>query len=128
MKRKKSLDPSKSFGILFFIIFFIYGIWPIFNSNSIRIWSLVIAVVFFILVLFNSKLLVPLNSMWLKFGELLGKIISPIVMAFVYFFVITPIGIIVRLFGKDLLQIKFNSKSTYWINRKKNIGSMKRQF
>ena len=128
MKRKKLLGPNKSFGILFFIIFFIYGIWPIFNSNSIRIWSLVIAVVFFILVLFNSKLLVPLNSMWLKFGALLGKIISPIVMAFVYFFVITPIAIIIRLLGKDLLKVKFNTRSSYWISRDKNIGSMKKQF
>ena len=128
MKRKKLLDPNKSFGILFFIIFFIYGIWPIFNSNGIRIWSLVIAVVFFILVLFNSKLLVPLNNMWLKFGELLGKIISPIVMAFVYFFVITPIAIIIRLLGKDLLKVKFNTRSSYWISRDKNIGSMKKQF
>ena len=128
MKRKKSLDPSKSFGILFFIIFFVYGIWPIFNSNGIRIWSLVIAVVFFILVLLNSKLLVPLNSMWLKFGELLGKIISPIVMAFVYFFVITPIAIIIRLLGKDLLKVKFNTRSSYWTSRDKNIGSMKKQF
>ena len=128
MKKKKLLDPNKSFGILFFIIFFIYGIWPIFNSNEIRIWSLVIAVVFFILVLFNSKLLVPLNIIWLKFGELLGEIIAPIVMAFVYFFVITPIAIIVRLLGKDLLKVKFNTKSTYWISRDKNIGSMKKQF
>ena len=128
MKKKKLLGPNKSFGILFFIIFFIYGIWPIFNSNGIRIWSLVIAVVFFILVLFNSKLLVPLNRMWLKFGELLGKIISPIVMAFVYFFVITPIAIIIRLLGKDLLKVKFNTRSSYWISRDKNIGSMKKQF
>ena len=128
MKRKKLLGPNKSFGILFFIIFFIYGIWPIFNSNSIRIWSLVIAVVFFILVLFNSKLLVPLNSIWLKFGELLGKIVSPIAMAFVYFIVITPIAIIIRLLGKDLLNVKFNTRSSYWTSRDENIGSMKKQF
>jgi hypothetical protein len=66
--------------------------------------------------------------MWLKFGELLGKIISPIVMAFVYFFDITPIAIIIRLLGKDLLKVKFNTRSSYWISRDKNIGSMKKQF
>ena len=128
MKKKKTMNPGRNFGILFFIVFVLYGVWPILQSNDPRVWSLIIGAVFLILALFYSKVLIPLNNIWIKFGELLGKIISPIVMAFVYFFVITPIGIIVRLFGKDLLQIKFNSKSTYWINRKKNIGSMKRQF
>ena len=128
MKKKKTINPGRNFGILFFIVFVIYGIWPILQSNDPRVWSLIIGAVFLILALFYSRVLIPLNNIWIKFGELLGKIISPIVMTFVYFFVITPIGIIVRLFGKDLLQIKFNSKPTYWINRKKNIGSMKRQF
>ena len=128
MKKKKAINPGRNFGILFSIVFVLYGVWPILQSNDPRVWSLIIGAVFLILALFYSKVLIPLNNIWIKFGELLGKIISPIVMAFVYFFVITPIGIIARLFGKDLLQIKFNSKSTYWINRKKNIGSMKRQF
>ena len=76
----------------------------------------------------NSKLLTPLNLIWIKFGELLGKIISPIVMGVVYFIIITPIGFFVRLLGKDLLNIKFSKKDSYWIKREKNIGSMKRQF
>ena len=126
---KKSLKSSnKSFGILFFIVFTLYGIWPMLSSGDLRIWSLAIGVIFLILGLLNSKLLGPLNLAWVKFGEILGRIIAPIVMAFVYFCVITPTAIIIRLLGKDLLKVKFNTRSSYWISRDKNIGSMKRQF
>ena len=128
MRKEKLVNSNKSFGILFFIIFFLYGIWPILSLNEIRIWSLAISVIFLILGIFNSKILSPINNYWIKFGELLGKIISPIVMSFVYFFVITPIAIIIRLLGKDLLRTKFDKKLSYWINREKNIGSMKKQF
>ena len=126
---KKSLKSSnKSFGILFFIVFTLYGIWPMLSSGDLRIWSLAIGVTFLILGLLNSKLLSPLNLAWVKFGEILGRIIAPIVMAFVYFCVITPTAIIIRLLGKDLLKVKFNTRSSYWISRDKNIGSMKKQF
>ena len=126
---KKSLKSSnKSFGILFFIVFTLYGVWPMLSSGDLRIWSLAIGVTFLILGLLNSKLLGPLNLAWVKFGEILGRIIAPIVMAFVYFCVITPIAIIIRLLGKDLLKTKFDKKLSYWINREKNIGSMKKQF
>ena len=126
---KKSLKSSnKNFGILFFIVFTLYGIWPTLSSGDLRIWSLAIGVTFLILGLLNSKLLGPLNLAWVKFGEILGRIIAPIVMAFVYFCVITPIAIIIRLLGKDLLKVKFNTRSSYWISRDKNIGSMKKQF
>ena len=128
MKKKKSISSNKSFGILFFLFFFFYGIWPVLSSNDIRIWSLVVSIVFLILGLLNSKILSPLNNYWIKFGELLGKIISPIVMGFIYFGIVTPMAIIIRLLKKDLLNIKFNKKSSYWINRNKNIGSMKKQF
>tara|TARA_B100000686_G_scaffold352088_1_gene452833 strand:+ start:13 stop:393 length:381 start_codon:yes stop_codon:yes gene_type:complete len=123
-----SNNSNKSFGVVFFVVFFIYGMWPILNSEEIRVWSLAVGIIFLILGLLNSKLLTPLNNLWIKLGEQLGKIISPIVMAFVYFFVITPIAIIVRLFGKDLLKIKFNEKNSYWIKRDKNIGTMKKQY
>tara|TARA_X000001036_G_C20554686_1_gene755848 strand:+ start:523 stop:894 length:372 start_codon:yes stop_codon:yes gene_type:complete len=121
-------NSSKNFGILFFIIFLIYGLWPLLNQDAIRVWSLVIGLIFLILALLNSKILNPLSSLWIKFGELLGKIISPLVMAFIYFLIITPIAIIIRLSRKDLLKTKFNSSSSYWIKRLKNIGSMKKQF
>ena len=126
--KKKSINSNKSFGILFFIVFFLYGIWPILSSNEIRIWSLSIGIIFLILGLLNSKLLTPFHNLWLKFGTLLGRIVSPIVMFLIYFVFITPLAVIIRLFGKDLLRTKFSKDSSYWIKREKNIGSMKKQF
>ena len=126
MIKKKS--PNRSFGLLFFVVFFLIGIWPLFKENDYRLWSLIISIIFLILGLLNSKLLKPLNNLWIKFGEILGKIIAPIVMMIVFFIVLTPLSFIVRLLGKDLLKLKFIKKNSYWINRKKNIGSMKKQF
>ena len=126
MIKKKS--SNRSFGLLFFVVFFLIGIWPLFKENDYRLWFLIISIIFLILGLLNSKLLKPLNNLWIKFGEILGKIIAPIVMMIVFFIVLTPLSFIVRLFGKDLLKLKFIKKNSYWINRKKNIGSMKKQF
>ena len=126
MVKKKS--SNRSFGLLFFVVFFLIGIWPLFNENDYRLWSLIISIIFLILGLLNSKLLNPLNNLWIKFGEILGKIIAPIVMMIVFFIFLTPLSFIVRLFGKDLLKLKFIKKNSYWIYRKKNIGSMKKQF
>ena len=128
MKKKKE-SSNRSFGIVFFIVFFIIGLWPLLNSSDIRLWSLLIGFVFLLLGLINSKILTPLNRIWIKFGELLGKIISPIIMSLLYFFVVTPIGFIMTvLLRKDLLKTKFSKKSSYWIKRTKNAGSMKKQF
>ena len=126
--KKKSNSSNKSFGILFFVVFFLYGIWPILSSNEIRIWSLSMGIIFLILGLLNSKLLTPFYNLWIKLGTLLGRIVSPIVMFFVYFVFITPLAVMIRLFGKDLLRKKFNKSPSYWIKREKNIGTMKKQF
>tara|TARA_B100001996_G_scaffold356816_1_gene320369 strand:+ start:96 stop:476 length:381 start_codon:yes stop_codon:yes gene_type:complete len=126
MKVKK--NSNKSFGILFFVVFFLIGIWPIFSDGNLRLWSLIVSVLFLVLGLLNSRILTPLSIIWIKFGELLGKIIAPIVMALVFFLTITPLGFLMRLLGKDLLNLKFSKNSSYWIKREKNIGSMKRQF
>ena len=123
---KKSSD--KSFGILFCIVFLIISFWPIYNGETLRIWSLPISLIFLILALLNSNLLTPLNSIWIKFGELLGRIVAPIIMAIIYFIIITPIGLFMRLIGKDLLKLKFSKNKSYWIKRDKNIGPMNRQF
>ena len=126
MNKKSS---NKSFGILFFVVFLGLGLWPLTNDNNPNIYLIIISIIFLILGLLNSKLLSPLNLFWIKFGELLGKIIAPIVMAMVYFIILTPISLIVRLFGKDLLGLKFiKKKQTYWLKRKKDVGSMKKQF
>ena len=124
----KNKENNKSFGILFFIVFLLIALWPIKDSESIRLWSIIISFLFLILGITNSKFLTPLKKGWIKLGEILGKFISPIVMGFIYFVVITPIGILLRLFGKDLLNIKFNKNKSYWIKRVKNINTMKRQF
>ena len=126
MNKKSS---NKSFGILFFVVFLGLGLWPLTNDNNPNIYLIIISIIFLILGLLNSKLLSPLNSFWIKFGELLGKIIAPMVMAIIYFLILTPISLIVRLFGKDLLGLKFSKQlKTYWIKRKKDLGSMDKQF
>ena len=123
------ISSNKSFGILFFIVFTLISLWPlILSSGELRIWPIPFAIIFLVLGLMNSKFLNPFKLLWIKFGELLGKVIAPIVMALVYFIVLTPIGLIMRIFGKDFLSLKFSNQKSYWMKRQKNLGSMKRQF
>ena len=124
-----SKSTNKSFGLLFFIVFLILGLWPLKNGESLNYYFILISLIFLILGIINSSLLTPLNRLWVKFGEILGLIIAPIVMAIVYFIILTPVSLIVRLFGKDLLGINFTKNSnSYWIERKKKLGSMDKQF
>tara|TARA_Y100000817_G_scaffold269416_1_gene226960 strand:- start:1076 stop:1462 length:387 start_codon:yes stop_codon:yes gene_type:complete len=128
MNNKISRSSNKSFGIVFFIVFFVIALWPVFQGNDLRIWSLTLSIIFLILGLLNSKILTPLNIIWHKLGLFLGRIVSPIVLGLIYFFVVTPTGVIMRIFGKDLLGLKQSNKNSYWIKRKKNNSSMKNQF
>ena len=116
---KKSSE--KSFGIIFAVIFFLIGLWPILSLGSIRVWSIILAIVFLTLSFFKPKLLRPLNLTWIKLGEILGKIIAPIVMALVFFVILTPMSFLVRALGKDLLRLKFSKNNTYWIKRQTNV-------
>ncbi len=122
------LPSNKSFGIVFAAFFSIISFWPMLNGSEIRIWSLIIAVIFFILGLINSKILTPLNRLWFKFGLMLGKIVSPIVLGIVFFLVVTPTGIIMRLIGKDLLNLKKKNYESYWIEKDNENNTMKNQF
>ena len=122
------IGSNKSFGIVFFIVFLIISIYPLLNNGNIRIWSLVISLIFLILGVLNSKLLNPLNKIWFKFGIFLGKIISPIVMGIIFFLVVTPIAILMKLLQKDLLNLKFNKNNTYWIEKSDPKSKMKNQF
>ena len=123
------ISSNRSFGLLFFVVFLIVSLWPLTYEGSIRIWSVIISAVFLILGLINSKLLTPLNVLWFKFGMILGAIISPIIMGIIFFLVVTPTGLILRIMGKDLLNKKYDKKKeTYWIKRDTSIGTMKRQF
>ena len=128
MKQKIKLPSNRNFGIVFSVVFLIISLWPLLNQNDIRIWSLIISGIFLILGLINSKLLLPLNKIWFKFGLMLGNFIAPIVMGIVYFMVVTPTGLIMRLLGKDLLNLKKNNKDTYWINKDNSNNDLKNQF
>ena len=125
----KQNTQNRSFGLLFFIVFLAFALWPLTKKGEINLYLISIALIFLILGLLNSKILTPLNRSWIKFGELLGRIIAPIVMGIIYFIILTPISLLVRLFGKDLIGMKFNnSLKTYWIKRKKHLGTMDKQF
>ena len=124
----REIGSNKNFGIVFFIVFLLITVWPRIDGQSLRVWSLIVSLIFLVLGLLNSKLLNPLNLAWVKFGKILGKVVAPIVMGVIYFIIITPIGLFLRLIGKDLLQTKFSKNNSYWIKREKNIGPMKRQF
>ena len=124
----EKISSNRSFGILFSIIFAAVAFWPLLNLGEIRVWSVIVSSIFLLLGLINSKLLYPLNLIWVKFGELIGKIVAPLVMALIFFIILTPIGLFLRLIGKDLLNVKLNNNKTYWIKRDKKPGSMKRQF
>ena len=129
-KNEHTLNSSnRSFSLVFFIFFLIVAVWPLKNGEDLRVLFLIISLIFLLLGLINSKILTPLNKLWFKLGILLGNFISPIVMAMVFFLVVTPTGIVMRFFGKNLLQIKKEKKaSTYWIRRNKIKSSMKNQF
>jgi hypothetical protein len=128
MQKKMKLPSNKSFGIVFAIFFLIIAFWPIINDNEIRIWSLIISFIFLILGILNSNFLNPLNRIWFKFGIFMGNIISPIVMFIIFFLVVSPIGILMKILGKDLLNLKINNNNSYWINRGNSKSDMKRQF
>ena len=126
MKSKK--NSNKSFGFLFFLVFLTVGLWPFMSSESIRIWSIILSVIFLTLGIINSKILNPFKKGWIKLGELLGRIIAPVVMFAIFFLIVTPIGLLMKLLGKDIINLKFNKKiKSYWMTRKA-IKSMKRQF
>ena len=123
IKKKNNI----TFGILFFIFFLIIGLYPLKSDEIIRVWFVVLSLVFLIITIIRPNLFTFLNKLWIKFGILLGKIISPIVMGLVFFFVVTPIGILIRILKKDVMGLK-RGKSSYWINRENKFQTMKKQF
>jgi len=129
IKSNIKISSNRNFGLVFFFIFLIVSIWPLIHDESPRIWSAIISLTFLILVMTRSKLLTPLNLLWAKFGIILGSIIAPIVMGVVFFLVVTPIGLVMKIAGKDLLSTKYDKKKeTYWVKRDKPTSTMKQQF
>ena len=121
-------SSNKNFGIVFFIVFILIAFWPLLNNETYRLWAIIIALIFLILGIIDSRLLTPLNILWFKFGLLLGKIISPIVMGIIFFFVVTPIAILMRILKKDLLNLKYDNRNSYWIVKNEPKSNMKNQF
>ena len=122
------ISSNRNFGIVFFIVFLIIALYPLIFNENIRLWSLIISLVFLILGLINSKILTPLNKVWFKFGIYLGKIISPIIMGLIFFFVVTPTGYVMRFLRKDILNLKYNNNKSYWIEKNNLKSNMKNQF
>ena len=121
-------NSAKSFGYLFFGIFLVLAIWVYIKNQNLNYFLISASIVFLVLTVIKSKLLDVLNDLWIKFGELLGKIIAPIVMSIVFFLIVTPIGLILKIVKKDLLKLKFNNDKSYWIEKSKTIESMDKQF
>ena len=128
MQQNIKLPSNRNFGIVFAIVFLIISLWPLLSQNEIRSWSLIVSIIFLTLGLVNSKLLLPLNKIWFKFGIFLGNFIAPIVMGIIYFFVVTPTGLIMKMLGKDLLNLKKSNKDSYWIKKDNSNSSLKNQF
>ena len=122
------ISSNKSFGIVFFVVFLLIAIYPLTHGGNIRIWSGIISLIFLVLGLLNSGILTPLNKIWFKFGIILGKIISPLIMAIIFFLVVTPTGLIMRILRKDILNLKYNQNKSYWIEKEGPKSKMKNQF
>ena len=128
MEQKIKTSSNKSFGIVFFIVFLIIALYPLIKDGEIRLWSLIVSLIFLILGLINSTILTPLNRLWFKFGIFLGKIVSPIVLGTIFFLIVTPTGLLLRLFGKDVINLKYNNNNSYWIEKTGPKSNMKDQF
>ena len=119
----------RSFGIVFFLVFIIIALYPLINDQGIRIWSLTVSFIFLYLGLVNSNILKPLNFIWFKFGIFLGKFIAPIAIGIVYFTVVFPTFLFLKIFKKNYLNIKYErNKNSYWINAEDKNNTMKDQF
>jgi hypothetical protein len=125
MKKKSS---EKSFGIVFSVVFLIISLWPFLDGNQIRLPWLIVSAILILLSFLKPILLKPFNLLWMKLGALLGKVVAPIVMLVIFFVVVTPIGIVLKIFKKDLLGLNFSDHESYWLKRKTNITTMDKQF
>ena len=122
------ISSNRSFGIVFFVVFLLIALYPLTYGGEIRIWSAITSLIFLVLGLLNSKFLAPLNKLWFRFGIFLGKIISPVIMGIIFFLVVTPIGLFMRLLGKDVLNLKYSENKSYWIEKDGPESKMKNQF
>ena len=122
------ISSNRNFGIVFFVVFLLIALFPLISNGEIRIWSIITSLIFLVLGLLNSKILSPLNKLWFRFGLFLGKIISPLIMGIIFFLVVTPIALIMKLLGKDVLNLKYSKNKSYWIEKNGPKSKMKNQF
>mgnify|MGYP006095755899 FL=1 len=122
------IGSNRSFGFVFCAFFLIIAVYPLTIGENPNYWLIILSLVFLILALSKASILSPLNKLWFKFGLLLGNIISPIVMGIVFFIIITPISLIMKILGKDLLNLDKNKNNTYWIEKTGPKSTMKNQF
>ena len=122
------ISSNRSFGLVFFVVFLLISIYPLLHGQNLRFWSLIVAIIFLALGLLNSKILTPLNKFWFKFGLLLGGIVSPVIMSIIFFFVVTPISFVMKILGKDILNLKLNNNNTYWVEKSGPKSKMKNRF
>tara|TARA_Y100000389_G_scaffold37757_1_gene32062 strand:+ start:192 stop:578 length:387 start_codon:yes stop_codon:yes gene_type:complete len=128
MQNSKS-GSIKSFGIVFFFVFIIIALYPLLNDHGIRVWSVIVSFIFLFLGVVNSPILKPLNLIWFKFGLFLGKFIAPIVMGTVYFIVVFPTYLLLKLIKKNYLNIRYEkNKTSYWIKIRDKNTTMREQF
>ena len=124
----KNTSTNRSFGTIFFIFFLIISLWPLLNDGEIRLWALIVSLIFLITAILNPYLLTPFNRIWIRFGFFLGGIISPLIMGIIFFAIVTPTGLLMRIFSKNFLNLKKNSNKSYWINSADQKSKMKDQF
>lgn len=125
-------SSDRSFGIVFAVVFLLIGLWPLLDGGAVRWWSLAVAFVFAVLAAIRPGLLAPVNRLWLRLGLLLNRIVSPLVMALLFYLIITPLAFLMRLTGKDPLRLKYDPEvRSYWIAREPpgpSPESIKNQF
>lgn len=125
-------SSDRSFGVVFTVVFALIGLFPLLGGGELRLWALGVAGAFLLAALVVPRVLAPLNRLWFRFGMLLHRVVSPLVMGIVYFAVFTPLGALMRALGKRPLALSFDrSAESYWIVRESAeppSETMKRQF
>ena len=126
---KNNISSNRSFGLVFSIFFFTIFSYNFFLNNDFNIYILLLSIIFLILGVLNSKILYPMNRVWIYFGYLLGKFITPVVLFILYFSIVLPTNLVLKIIGKDIMRLKYNKNTkSYWELRNKKPNSMDNQF
>ncbi len=109
---------DRAFGVVFAVVFLLLALYPLLDGGTVRLWALGLAAAFLALALVRPALLAPLNALWTRLGLVLHKIVNPLVLGLMFFAVLTPTALLLRLFGKDLVGRSFDrQRASYWVER-----------